>query len=249
MSEGESEDPVNAPNEAGNGKTGEQDNDHAPNNWAAVQAIRDYCCRKYEQYGGWKKVQKTISVLTVVFVGVYTLLTWRLLVHTQENADIDERAWIEIQSITPVLWAARSPGFGAQYRYNIFPKNVGKTAAYGIDFKAIRSAPMSGLSLGDNQVEIANYQKMLQRNIMGIPEVSISRRVSKTLGPGEVSEAPFDIYGQEPQGGFHEFLIGRVDYMDAFGYPHWRTYCLFVADEAGNLQYCQYGNDVDRINP
>jgi hypothetical protein len=158
----------------------------------------------------------------------------------------DERAWIEIQPINPILKSQASNGFGALFTYDIFPKNVGKTAAYDIAVKAIRGTPMSALSLGDKADEIASYQRMLLKNTFGMPEISISRRVPKTLGPGEVSNAPFDIYGQEPQKGLYQFLIGRVDYTDAFGVTHWMTFCFFIADSKGDLQYCQQGNDEDR---
>ena len=163
-----------------------------------------------------------------------------------ESFRIDERAWIEIQPINPVLRNPASSTFGALFTYNIYPKNVGKTAAFDIAVKATRGAPMSALSLGDNADEIASYQRMLMKNTFGMPDVLISRRVPKTLGPGEVSNAPFDMYGQEPQKGLYQFLIGRVDYADAFRVPHWMTFCFFIADSRGNLQYCQYGNEEDR---
>ncbi len=165
-----------------------------------------------------------------------------------ESFRVDERAWIEIQPIRPIPRTPASSGFGAMFTYDIFPKNVGKTPAYDIAVKAVRGAPMSGLSLGDNADEIMSYQRMLLKNTFGMPDVLISRRVPKTLGPGEVSNAPFDVYGQEPQKGLYQFLIGRVDYTDAFRVQHWMTFCLFIADGKGDLQYCQQGNDEDR-NP
>jgi hypothetical protein len=111
---------------------------------------------------------------------------------------------------------------------------------------------MSGLSLGDNAGEIKSYQDMLRRGEpKEMPEILRSRRVPKTLGPGIVSTAPFDMYGQEPHvfksgNALYEFLIGRIDYTDAFRIEHWMTFCFFISDASGNIQYCQEGNDEDR---
>jgi len=163
-----------------------------------------------------------------------------------ESFRVDERAWIEIQPIQPTLKSLASNLFGALFTYNIFPKNVGKTAAYDITAKATRGAPMSALSLGDNADEIASYQEMLEENKFGMPDDLVSRRVPRMLGPGEISNAPVDMYGQEPQKGLYQFLIGRVDYTDAFQIRHWVAFCFFIADGKGNIQYCKYGNDTDR---
>jgi hypothetical protein len=163
-----------------------------------------------------------------------------------ESFRVDQRAWIEIQPSQPTLKSPASDPFGALFIYNIFPRNVGKTAAYDIVATATRGAPMSALSLGDNADEIASHQRMLQGNHFGMPDDLIFRRVPRMLGPGDVSDAPFDMYGQEPQKGLYQFLIGRVDYSDAFQIQHWVTFCFFIADGKGNIQYCKYGNDTDR---
>jgi hypothetical protein len=242
----------------------EPSNQHKPSTSSKVLEATLYWLHHY-----WdaprEKSKKTEIFMAVLTLAIAIAAFWsacifqgqltearRATQRSNEAFRIDERAWIEIQPITPILKSPASNGFGALFTYNIFPKNVGKTAAYDITVKAVRGAPMSGLSLGDNADDIARNQKMLLNNTLGMPDVLISRRVSKTLGPTEVSNAPFDIYGQEPQifknGTIYQFLIGRVDYADAFRVQHWMTFCLFIADSKGNLQYCQYGNDEDR-NP
>ena len=199
------------------------------------------------------------AFIAAAIYGAIALCQWKeMKTQTKQNLEsfrVDERAWIELQPIRAIPKAPASGGFGTIFTYNIFPKNAGKTAAYDIVAKAIRGGLMSGLSLGDNVAEIASYQKMLQGNTMKVPDILISRRVPKALGPSDVSSAPFDLYGQEPkqwgsdpQKWTYNFLIGRIDYADAFGVAHWMTFCLFIADSSGNPQYCQYGNDEDR-NP
>jgi hypothetical protein len=41
---------------------------------------------------------------------------------------------------------------------------------------------------------------------------------------------------------------GRVDYDDAFGVSHWKTFCYRVVDASGVLEQCATGNDEDN-NP
>jgi len=210
----------------------------------------------------WTMVGAVAAWFGVILAGVAAIIFWRQLGEAQrqtkqslETFRIDERAWVEIEPIKPILKEAATPKFGAFFTYNLYPKNVGKTAAYDIEVKAVRGAPMSALSLGESADGIDRYQKMMRTNAMEMPDALISRRTSKILGPAEISTASFDILGSEPQKWdsdpqkwTYEFLIGRVDYRDVFGIRHWMTFCFSIVDGAGNLQYCQYGNDVDR-NP
>jgi hypothetical protein len=50
------------------------------------------------------------------------------------------------------------------------------------------------------------------------------------------------------KGSIYQFIIERIDYTDDFRVKHWVTFCFFISDGKGNLQYCQEGNDEDR-NP
>jgi hypothetical protein len=77
--------------------------------------------------------------------------------------------------------------------------------------------------------------------------ILLSERNAKTLGPGIRAFSPFQLYGQEPQFERYRFLIGRIDYKDAFSVSHWNTFCFFI-DTNGALRYCREGNEEDR-NP
>jgi hypothetical protein len=68
------------------------------------------------------------------------------------------------------------------------------------------------------------------------------------IAPNAVLPLPFTLGGSIPQFGntVYSSLIGRVDYKDSFGISHWMTFCLVVWNAAGDLQYCEYGNDEDR---
>jgi hypothetical protein len=171
----------------------------------------------------------------------------------------DERAFIEIEPFKPT--SARNEVFGPNntrwfFEYELFPKNAGKTVAYDIEIRALVSAVWSPRFLGDDARRVDEIQKTILRG-RGIPKNArkevLFRRVPKVLGPGVVSTVPYMLSGGEPQGkdpnsAWYDFLIGRIDYRDAFSVPHWMTYCFYVNNARGEIQYCREGNDQDH-NP
>jgi hypothetical protein len=158
-----------------------------------------------------------------------------------ESFRIDERAWVEIQPI------AASPSF----RYELYPKNIGKTAATNITIHALRGTTLNSISMGDNAAQLSMLQdKMLLNG--GLPDIPRVNPISKVLAPGTVAPVPFIMDGQAPQifpkDEWVSYLIGRIDYVDAFNVPHWLKFCFFVVDAKGDLWNCKEGNDEDR-NP
>ena len=160
---------------------------------------------------------------------------------SSESFRIDERAWVEIEPIKPVLFTKADGTFGASFRYKIYPKNVGKTVARDIVMQAHRVS--SGHDMGDNANAIHFEQERLLRK-----EPIDTNRMAKVLAPNTVSAVPFVLDGQEPQNGWYSVLIGRIDYVDAFSIKHWMTFCYIVINSRGELMSCKEGNDEDR-NP
>ncbi len=75
----------------------------------------------------------------------------------------------------------------------------------------------------------------------------------QSLAPAEQSTVPVTTGGSEPNrlatGAFqYSYVLGRIDYTDAFGVPHWTHFCFTVLSARGDLVYCEYGNDKDK-NP
>ena len=205
----------------------------------------------------WQTILTGLTVAALVGYTWYTRQQWITLnksVTDAENAfRVDERAWVELEPIKPVLFYS-GPLMRNFFKYNIYPKNVGKTVAYDITVRAFRTALMSGLSLGDDPKQMKMYQERgLLGNLYGRKpkeaEAILSRRVAGVLGPSVVSTVPFDLYGGAPQvfknETIYDFLIGRIDYRDAFSVKHWLEFCFFVDKSSGELQYCQQGNDED----
>jgi hypothetical protein len=180
--------------------------------------------------------------------------TQKQLEHSIESFRIDERAWLEIEPPSPVLKMAASAAIGgALFTYDFYLKNVGKTAAFNIAVRAPRAAIDSGIELGDNPRGIALVQKQIMtKGFFGGVSPSdeiilLSERNAKTLGPGVRAFSPFQLYGQEPRFQRYRFLVGRIDYEDAFYVSHWSTFCFYV-DTGGALRYCREGNEEDK-NP
>ncbi len=168
---------------------------------------------------------------------------------------IDERAWVEIDPIKPILVAPPSPPFGYVYRYEVYPKNMGRTAAFDVTVKAQSS--QSDISMGTHADWMHNWQdKMLLDKFTymgtGKPVIVPRNPVTRTLAPNTISAVPFILTGQEPTiyptSEMVSFLVGRIDYLDQFKVPHWLKFCFFVANARGELWNCQEGNDEDR-NP
>jgi hypothetical protein len=191
----------------------------------------------------------------VVAASVYaliTLLMWCQMIkqnriaraalrQSTESFRIDERAWVELQPITP----------SATFRYQLYPKNIGKTAATNITINALRGGQLGSITMGESAYQISMLQdKMIPGSALSdVPRVN---PVSKVLAPNTVATVPFIMDGQAPQifpkDEWVAYLIGRIDYNDAFKVHHWLKFCFFVVNAKGDLWNCREGNDEDN-NP
>jgi hypothetical protein len=200
------------------------------------------------------------NILTLVAVAWYTLLTQKQLrvsshslQTTQEHFRIDERAWVGLEPVKPILRVPRSGKFGAGFDYEIYLRNTGKSVARCVEIRVPRQASQSSITMGDNAVTIDNTQnKFLLGEFKGSGDIPIIMSAPKALAPGQITTIPLSLFGQEPQiftkDEWVSYFVGRVDYADEFGVQHWVKFCFFVADPKGNLWYCKYGNDEDN-NP
>lgn len=79
----------------------------------------------------------------------------RTVENTETYFRTDERAWVEIEPIKPVL-LDNNPKFGATFTCDVYLKNVGKTVATDIVVKA--RDEFSNEELGNNRSMMANAQ-------------------------------------------------------------------------------------------
>ena len=161
----------------------------------------------------------------------------------------DERAWVVISSIEKTLTIPPDPPFGTIFKFSIFPKNVGKTVARNVRIHA--ENPNASASFMENRHAIIMSEDQLF-HLSGSKKRAImpDNPGPQTLAPGAQSPVPVFSGGQEPQvlsdGNYrYSFILGRIDYIDAFGVKHWTHFCYFIENSRGELANCTYGNDQD----
>jgi hypothetical protein len=166
------------------------------------------------------------------------------------NFRVDERAWVELEPIKGALRAPRTAKIGAAFSYPIYIRNVGKTVARDVQFRASRNGSQSSITRGDNADSLAWEQdQLLLGKVPTAKDIPITIAAPTVLAPNSSTATPAILFGQEPQifpkDESVSYLIGRVDYSDEFGVRNWQKFCFFVADASGNLWNCKEGNDED----
>jgi hypothetical protein len=162
----------------------------------------------------------------------------------------DERAWVEIGKIdTRVL--PPNPPFRTIFKFGIYPKNYGKTVATDVRIH-IDNVDTWG-SFNDSKRGIRMFQDQLFHESGSAKRHRTPDKPGpQTIAPGELSIVPVYSAGQEPRRDgdnfTYTFILGRIDYIDAFRVQHWMRFCFMVTNASGELAHCQYGNDED-ANP
>jgi hypothetical protein len=195
-----------------------------------------------------------VSFVTMILLAIYTAFTG-VTIHeirrqnvsinesinrTAESFRIDERAWIEIDSIKKTINPPMQ-GFPQSFRYDVYLKNVGKTKAKGI---TLRKVTAFGRTFTESDARMAQEHLLMPdpKDATSIPAYPIPR----VIAPNTVVVIPFTLDGAVPQyDNYFRYPMGRIDYTDDFGIPHWMKFCFIVANTAGDLRYCEHGNEED----
>ena len=197
--------------------------------------------------------RKQLEQLTNQATNTHTLAA---AAHTQSaDAEIffraDERAWVEIEKIEKADTYPPSPPFATIFKYSFSVKNFGKTVARDVKIH-IENIDQDG-TFESKKRPIRMLQDSLFRDSKS------GRRVIPPVKPSPQSIAPngqftVPVYsgGQEPRliGGryMYGFMLGRIDYVDAFDTQHWVRFCFMIMNAKGEVGHCQYGNEEDN-NP
>ncbi|MGH9716778.1 MAG: hypothetical protein ACRD4R_08620 [Candidatus Acidiferrales bacterium] len=163
---------------------------------------------------------------------------------------LDERAWIEIGKIETIAYPPDPPNFGTTFKFGFYPKNVGKTVATDVTIHLENVFGNDMLLTNEKGIRMFEDQLFKQQGT-NRRSLTPDKPGPQVLSPGELSVAPVYVGGQEPKrmgdGSYWDtYIIGRIDYVDAFGTHHWKHLCLTTTDARGDLAYCQYGNDEDK---
>lgn len=188
-----------------------------------------------------------------------TYLLRKQIRNSVESFRMDERAWVELEPIVATPISPPDKEFPAGFSCGIYPKNVGRTVATNISVKAVPAlrtgefSPKEMQSLQDMLQTAKNYTVNIgpDKTTQSVTDRFPSNPVPKVLSPNTISNAPFRISCQATKdytGGSHAytFVVGRIDYCDAFSIRHWKTSCFYVANARGDVWNCQEGNDEDR---
>jgi hypothetical protein len=193
-----------------------------------------------------------VTYVALNYVSFHQLkLTRETIDNSSDSFRIDKRAWVELEPIKPVPSAGRYKNIGAVFGYEIYPRNVGKTAARNIKYRSLPS-PFTSITAGSDIGWTAFQQQLLLKQVPSAHDIPLSRLEPHVLPPNTVAAVPFttSINAQEPQvfpaSSYVHYLVGRIDYCDQFKIPHWLTFCYYVADSKGNLKPCEEGNDEDQ---
>jgi len=156
--------------------------------------------------------------------------------------------WMEIEPVKPLLLSPRNDKFGVTFKYEMFPNNMGKTAARDIKFRSV-PIPLAGYNSGSDRQFVDFNQKILLGKVPSAADVPVNNPFPKVLPPQTASTVPFIYIGQEPQifpkVQWASYFIGRIDYCDEFQVGHWLKFCFFVANSRGELWNCKEGNEED----
>jgi hypothetical protein len=197
------------------------------------------------------KQARADSAASTVAIAKQLAIMQGQLTQAQYAARLDQRAWIEFEPIKPKPYKDSTE----LHTYELFPRNVGKTAARNIVVRADNATQnREGIENTKHPEWIHNMQdKYLFGKFKNSPPLNGGTPVPSVLGPNTVSPIPITYIEQSPQvfpSGFSVVseIVGRIDYVDEFGVPHWIRFCFYTSDAAGNLASCAAGNDEDR-NP
>jgi hypothetical protein len=160
----------------------------------------------------------------------------------------EDRAWLEVGHIDEAIASADQLSAG-HFQYGVYPKNVGKSVANDVLVLALEAT--DGASFMSNRQSIKSHQDQLFF-ASGANKGSAGGRGPESLAPGEQGAVGAYAAGSEPKrlsDGFlvYSYILGRIDYIDVFGEPHWTHFCFYVLNAKGELGSCAYGNDKDNF--
>jgi hypothetical protein len=185
-----------------------------------------------------------------VYAGIATYqscLIRKQIENSAESFRIDERAWVELEPIKPMLVAPEDKNFGAMFTCDIYPKNVGKTVARDIDARAANVMSVDGW---DENADVVSRAQDTMFSDPSLNSVLVSH-IPAVIAPNSVSPVPFRNGCQAPRAfpnGHMEmhYLIGRVNYCDQFNVKHWLRFCFYIGTAKGEIWACKQGNYEDR---
>lgn len=168
---------------------------------------------------------------------------------------MDERAWLELESfqnepveMTDALKRVY-PGLRA-FAQGVTIRNYGRSVARNISVRLNMTNADESFGKNSKKLRITEEALRLSKNTATNKSdwVYIYKApVATSLAPGSSMNATMPLIGipHHTEGGKDVFPynVGRIDYTDAFGVNHWKTFCFRITET--DRSYCETGNDED----
>ncbi|HXQ51139.1 MAG TPA: hypothetical protein VN802_08610 [Stellaceae bacterium] len=202
---------------------------------AAKQAICDHCYRKYDKYGHWKYIKRSISVLMVIGVLAYTIIQgaqfW--VVRDQEKKQI--RAYV---------------GLALKDDISV---NAGVKPNQTVEIKNFGASPAMNALFGGRIIKLP-YPLPAHLNMVRDATASYSNFSlfpTQALYPTDTGDilSQNDIADVLDGSSYRLFILAHVEYDDIWGFRHFTHLCLMsVPGTLGARQhpeYCDQYNDAN----
>jgi hypothetical protein len=228
-----------------------------PEHWGrsveAICAILLVCITAYYAYYArqqWVEAQKTADAAICA-----TKTAQKTLNQSIEQFRMDERAWLQLEiskNDRAVATKALKNVIGnvPVSSQEVFIKNYGRTIARNVTVKVSRTFGEESFGKDIARIQYAQDTLRIGKNldpdkrkwIFIFPQVTPPAIPPQT---STIAPLPFPVVNIRKGEGnsLYSYSIGRIDYFDAFGVRHWKTFCFFSTGEM--LVYCDTGNDED----
>ena len=185
---------------------------------------------------GWLIYSTIWLAIVTTFVAVFTGYLWRatrrLVLGAEKTAERQLRAYISVIA-TGKIPNSMNPRLPA---YQIKIKNTGQTPAYGMK---------SWRGIGIHELPLVTELKPMG-NVTDADPV-LGSQCEAVLPIRRVTPFSSEQIASVKVGTHAIYIFGRVEYKDAFGFPHFTDFCLYEIDggpDAG-LKHTASGNNAD----
>ncbi len=184
----------------------------------------------------------------------------------RSSFNLEERAWVEVESIKKETGALSNYGVPSYpVSFDIIAKNYGKTQAHdfvmkvaSIDGDYKTDAEQLGC-VGGMLVSNEGNDKIFDHPFPSDPaflpmgtctdryqEWALKKAILPPLIQGNATQE-YILYSQTSVTMAKTFVIvGRIEYVDLFGFHHWRTFCYSSVDGTNTIDNCGSGDNEDK---
>lgn len=172
-----------------------------------------------EKTGFWTMILAVFTILLAIVGGFTVKVLWCQFLEMQTDARIDQRAWMGVSKINPVVDNAKKT-----VTFEISCKNTGKTVALNV----------VGFAMGTEDIKKVPYC-----------DKEPTSSVGPLVNPG--SDYQFGVIAEKDSfrditAGKTNYVYGTVWYTDIFKKRHWTQFCIVPAPNPAWIRECPEAN-------